>query len=96
MGRSKSVTTVHLGQFTRGTANAIAGELEKAGIVWWYKEPGYLSQVWEYGVRLFVDKRRLEEANAIAQRISAERERKRIARQQREHGFAGETPGPDN
>jgi hypothetical protein len=96
MGRSKSVTTVHLGQFTRGTANAIAGELEKAGIVWWYKEPGYLSQVWEHGVRLFVDKRRLEEANAIAQRISAERERRRIARQQREQGFGGETPGSDN
>jgi len=27
--------TVHLGQFTRDHANAIAGRLEEAGIVWW-------------------------------------------------------------
>jgi hypothetical protein len=67
------VTTVHLGQYTRETANAIAGELEKAGIVWWYKEPGWLSQVWEYGVRLFVDRTRLPEAKAIAERIVAAR-----------------------
>jgi hypothetical protein len=67
------VSTVHLGQFSRETANAIAGELEKAGIVWWYKEPGYISQVWEFGVRLFVDRRRLPEAKAIAERVSAER-----------------------
>ena len=67
------VTTVHLGQYTRETANQIAGELEKAGIVWWYKEPGWLSQVWEYGVRLFVDRTRLSEAKAIADRIVATR-----------------------
>jgi hypothetical protein len=29
------VITVHLGQFTRDHANAIAGRLEEAGIVWW-------------------------------------------------------------
>jgi hypothetical protein len=69
----KGITTVHLGQFTRETANEIAGELEQAGIVWWYKEPGYLSQVWEMGVRLFVDKSRLAEAKAIRDRIVAER-----------------------
>ena len=69
----KGISTVHLGQYTRETANAIAGELERAGIVWWYKEPGYISQVWEFGVRLFVDKRRLPEAKAIAERITAER-----------------------
>jgi hypothetical protein len=69
----KDISTVHLGQYTRETANAIAGELERAGIVWWYKEPGYISQVWEFGVRLFVDKRRLPEAKAIAERITAER-----------------------
>jgi hypothetical protein len=67
------VSTVHLGQYTRETANEIAGELEEAGITWWYKEPGWLSQVWEYGVRLFVDKRRLAEAKAIAERIVATR-----------------------
>jgi hypothetical protein len=69
----KRISTVHLGQFTRETANEIAGELEEAGIVWWYKEPGYLSQVWEMGVRLFVDKSRLDEAKAIRDRIVAER-----------------------
>lgn len=73
LNEDANVTTVHLGQFTRETANAIAGELEKAGIVWWYKEPGFISQVWEYGVRLFVDKKRLAEAKAIVERIQRER-----------------------
>jgi hypothetical protein len=63
------VVTVHLGQFTREHANAIAGELERAGIVWWYKEPGVISRVWEHGVRLFVDRDRLGEAERIAQRV---------------------------
>lgn len=67
------VSTVHLGQFTRETANEIAGELERAGIVWWYKEPGWVAQVWEFGVRLFVDRNRLSEAKAIAARILTER-----------------------
>lgn len=71
-----NVSTVHLGQYTREHANAIAGDLEEAGIVWWYKEPGWLSQVWEYGVRLFVDKERLAEARGIADRIVAERQAK--------------------
>ncbi len=71
--RRQSITTVHLGQYTRETANEIAGELEAAGIVWWYKEPGYISQVWEFGVRLFVDRARLAEARSIAARITAER-----------------------
>ena len=81
MSRKRSVTTVHLGQFTRETANAIAGRLEKAGIVWWYKEPGYLSQVWEFGVRLFVDRERLEEAQQIAERVTMARERTRKDRE---------------
>ena len=76
MSRDRPTTTVHLGQFTRETANEIAGELEGRGIVWWYKEPGWLSQVWEYGVRLFVDKERLAEARGIADRIVAERQAK--------------------
>ncbi len=74
--RTKSISTVHLGQFSRETANAIAGELEKAGIVWWYKEPGYISQVWEFGVRLFVDRDRLAEAKDIAERVTADRGRR--------------------
>ncbi len=70
---SENITTVHLGQYTRETANEIAGELEHAGIVWWYKEPGFFSQIWEFGVRLFVDRARLAEAQSIAERISSER-----------------------
>ena len=64
-----NVITVHLGQFTREHANAIAEELERAGIVWWFKEPGFLSQVWEFGVRLFVDRERLDEAKQIAAKV---------------------------
>ena len=66
------VITVHLGQFTREHANEIAGQLEEAGISWWYKEPGWLSSLWERGVRLFVDKERLPEAKEIATRVLAE------------------------
>ena len=63
------VRTVYLGQYTHEHAETIAGELETAGIVWWYKAPGYLSQIWEHGVRLFVDRTRLEGAKTIAQRV---------------------------
>ncbi len=63
------VRTVHLGQFTHEHAEAIAGELEEAHIAWWFKAPGYLSQIWEHGVRLFVDRERLDEAKAIAERV---------------------------
>ena len=68
-----NVSTVHLGQFTRETANAIAGEFEEVGIVWWYKEPGWLSSLWEPGVHLFVDRERLGEAREIAARVVADR-----------------------
>ena len=60
-----NVITVHLGLFTRDHANGIAARLEEAGIVWWYKEPGSISRLWEHGVRLFVDRDRLAEARAI-------------------------------
>jgi hypothetical protein len=63
------ISTVHLGQFTHEHANEIAGELEKLGIAWWYKQPGYFSQIWERGTRLFVDSTRVEEARAIARRV---------------------------
>lgn len=66
----RDVTTVQLGQYSREQANAIAGELEKAEILWWHKAPGFFSRLWEYGVRLFVDRSRLEEALAIARRIT--------------------------
>ena len=65
------VSTVHLGAYTHEHAEAIAAQLEEAGIVWWYKAPGFLSQIWESSVRLFVDRDRLEEAKAIADRVLA-------------------------
>ncbi|MDQ4145811.1 MAG: hypothetical protein M3198_19100 [Actinomycetota bacterium] len=61
--------TVHLGQFTHEHANEIAGKLEAAGIVWWYKQPGYFSSIWEKGTRLFVDEQRLQDAQAIARDV---------------------------
>ncbi|MCA1726315.1 MAG: hypothetical protein LC722_01260 [Actinobacteria bacterium] len=72
-GREDRVSTVYLGQFDRDTANDIAGELEKAGIVWWYKAPGWLTSIWEFGVRLFVDRTRMEEVKVIVERIRAQR-----------------------
>ena len=68
---NEDIKTVHLGQFTHEHANDIAGELEKAGIVWWYKQPGYFSSIWEKGTRLFVDSTRLEEAQQIARTVLA-------------------------
>jgi len=65
----RDVRTVHLGQYTHEHAEAIAGRLEKAGIVWWYKAPGFFSQIWERGVRLFVDHERLAEAREIADAV---------------------------
>jgi hypothetical protein len=71
--RPRPVSTVHLGQFTWEHANDIAAELEDAGIAWWYKAPGFFSQIWEFGgIRLFVDRTRLEEAKAIAARIASQ------------------------
>jgi hypothetical protein len=69
--RPNDVITTYLGQFDRVTANAIAGRLEEAGIVWWYKEPGFISAVWEFGVRLFVDRTRLDEARRIVDELRA-------------------------
>ena len=66
---ARDVRTVHLGQYTHEHAEAIAARLEAAGIVWWYKAPGPISVIWERGVRLFVDRDRLEEATAIADRV---------------------------
>lgn len=63
------IKTVQLGQFTDEHANDIAGRLEKAEIVWWYKQPGYFSSIWEKGTRLFVDESRLEEARLIAREV---------------------------
>jgi hypothetical protein len=71
MHEDPNATTVYLGQFTREHANAIAGELEERRITWWYKEPGFFSQIWEYGVRLFVDREHLDDAREIAARTES-------------------------
>ena len=65
------VHTIHLGAYTHAHAESIASELEKARIVWWYKAPGFFSQIWEQSIRLFVDRDRLEESKAIADRVLA-------------------------
>jgi hypothetical protein len=70
------VSTVYLGRYSRETANLVAAELEERHIVWWYKEPGIMASLWEFGVRMFVDREHFAEAMEIADRISAEREAK--------------------
>jgi hypothetical protein len=69
VSQGRKISTVYLGEFTWEHANDIAGDLEAAGIVWWYKQPGFLSRIWEHGVRLFVDREHLEDAQAIARRV---------------------------
>lgn len=66
------VRTVHLGQFTARHAARIAQRLDAEGIVWWSKEPGFISQLWQRGVELFIDKAKLEEARAVATAVLAD------------------------
>lgn len=65
--------TVYLGQFTHEHANRIAERLEAAGIVWWHKQAGaimrFLSAA-DWGVRLFVEESRLQEAREISREIA--------------------------
>ncbi len=68
------VSTTYLGQFTEEHADAIGKELTEAGMVWWYKASGKIMRfisVGDWGVRLFVDSRRVEEARGIARRVAA-------------------------
>jgi len=67
------VSTVYLGQFTDEHAEAVAKGLEEAGIVWWHKQSGRLTRVLfagDWGVRIFVDTKRLDEAREIAARVA--------------------------
>jgi hypothetical protein len=65
------VRTVHLGAFTPEHAQRIGRELDELGIVWWTKQPGFLSRIWEFGeVQLFVDRAELERARGIADRVA--------------------------
>ena len=68
------VSTVYLGQFSEERAERIAKALDEAGIVWWQKGSGRLTRflfMGDWGVRLFVDRARLPEAQEIA-RVSSE------------------------
>ncbi len=68
MSDERSLRTTYLGQFEWERANAIAGAFEQAGIAWKYKQAGRFTQFFfagEWGVRLFVDASKLEEARRI-------------------------------
>jgi hypothetical protein len=72
MGEQKPLRTVYLGQFDHDHAERIAAELEKAEIAWTYKQFGRLTKLFfagDWGVRLFVDGTRIEEAKAIVSRL---------------------------
>jgi hypothetical protein len=67
------VSTTYLGQFTEEHAEAIAKALEEAGIVWWHKGSGRLVRFFfmaDWGVRLFVDKSRFDEAKDVVRRVA--------------------------
>ena len=66
------VRTVHLGEFSPTSAARIAERLDAAGIVWWTKEPGFLSRFWQLGIEMFVDRARLDEARTIADAFARE------------------------
>jgi hypothetical protein len=68
-----SLRTVYLGQFTNEHADAIAGALEEAGIAWTYKQFGRLTKLFfagDWGIRMFVDAARVEDARTIVSRLS--------------------------
>lgn len=72
--REPRVSTTYLGQFTEEHAEAIAGALEEAGIVWWHKASGRLVRTLfagDWGVRIFVDTSRLDEAKDVVRRVAA-------------------------
>jgi hypothetical protein len=63
--------TVHLGQFTDDNAGKVVEALDEAGITHWVKRAGGFSRFFfagEWGVRVFVDADRRDEAVAIADR----------------------------
>lgn len=75
MDRREDLRTVYLGQFEHDTANRIAGALEEAGIAWTYKQFGRLVRLLfadDWGVRLFVDQKRIDEARSIVERVTTE------------------------
>jgi hypothetical protein len=68
------VSTTYLGQFTEEHAQAIAAALEDSGIVWWHKASGRLVRflsAGDWGVRIFVDASRLDDAKDVVRRVAA-------------------------
>lgn len=66
------VSTVLLGQFTDEHAEEVVARLEAAEIVWWIKRSGGLARVLfagDWGVRVFVEEARAEDAAAIAREV---------------------------
>ena len=64
--------TVQLGQFTDENAERIVERLEATGITWWVKRSGGLTRVLfagDWGVRVFVDASRADEAAGIVREL---------------------------
>jgi len=69
----KSLRTAYLGQFTTEHAEKVAEALEKESIAWTYKRFGKLTKLFfagDWGVRMFVDAARVDEAKAIVARLA--------------------------
>ncbi len=67
------VRTVHLDQFTDEEAEPLLVALDRAGIHHWEKRAGGLTRFFfagEWGVRVFVDQERLDEARRIADEVT--------------------------
>jgi hypothetical protein len=67
------VSTTYLGQYTDEHAETIAAALEEAGITWWHKRGGRFVRTLfagDWGVRIFVDETKLDEAKAIAKKVT--------------------------
>lgn len=73
----RAARSTYLGQFEEETANAIAEVLEGAEIAWAFKSSGRFTRFFfisEWGVRLFVDAERLEEAKRLAAEVIQRRQ----------------------
>lgn len=67
--------TVYLGQFVDESVERLAPAFDRAGIVWWHKTHGRFTRLMsaaDWGVRVFVEESRLEDARRIAKEIVGE------------------------
>jgi hypothetical protein len=67
--------TVELGQFTDENAERVAAVLTEARITWWHKGSGAFTRLFsagDWGVRIFVDATRLDEARELVVRALGE------------------------